>query len=169
MIILGATLAVLFALEIVPFKLRPSEVRLLSGEELEKVGLDRRRFLYVVPDFLGLNRTDLYQVGLNMPVVQISYLARTDSASLDTRIREFPHVYGRMAPDFSPAFYSDLRRMNVGYLLFESERSYSLARPPGRILHSDAGEIIVSLAWLDSVVTEGVRGDQRVSVGMGNR
>lgn len=123
-----ALLAAAFVAEYRPARLQPSPVRALSPSVLPPTGLDRSRFLLVVPRRDYRNVHDSWAVTLDMRTVHLSFVGREIAGERDLRRRLFPRVYVEPPRPQDPAFLSELQDLGVGYLLFENDGSPRPAR-----------------------------------------
>jgi len=121
---LGAVLlAAAFVAEYRPARLDPSPVRRLALSATLQRELDRSRFLLVVPRRDYRNVHDTWAVTLDMRSVHLSFVGREIAAERNLRESLFPRVYLEPPRPQDPVFLSELRQLDVGYLLFESDRS----------------------------------------------
>jgi hypothetical protein len=116
-------LAAAFVAEYRPARLDPSPVRRLTLSATLQSELDRSRFLLVVPRRDYRNVHDTWAVRLDMRSVHLSFVGREIGAERGLRESLFPHVYLEPPRPQDPVFLSELRQLDVGYLLFESDRS----------------------------------------------
>lgn len=119
----AAVLAAVFVAEYRPARLDPSPVRRLALSARLQGELDRSRFLLVVPRRDYRNVHDTWPVTLDMRSVRLSFVGREVAAERRLREAFFPCVYVETPRPEDPACLSELRRLGVGYLLFESDRS----------------------------------------------
>jgi hypothetical protein len=126
---LGAVLlAAIFVAEYLPARLAPSPVRRLALSETLQSEIDRSRFLLVIPRRDYRNVHDTWAVTLDMRSVHLSFVGREIAAERELRESLFPRVYLEPPALQDPAFLSELRRLDVGYVLFESDGSPRPAR-----------------------------------------
>ena len=121
---LGAVLlAAAFVAEYRPARLEPSPVRRLPLSATLQDEIDRSRFLLVIPRRDYRNVHDTWPVTLDMRSVHLSFVGRELAAERDLRESLFPSVYLEPPRPQDPVFLSELRRLDVGYVLFESDGS----------------------------------------------
>src|SRR5437773_9617826 len=121
---LGAVLlAAAFVAEYRPARLEPSPVRRLPLSPTLQDEIDRSRFLLVIPRRDYRNVQDTWPVTLDLRSVHLSFVGRELAAERDLRESLFPSVYLEPPRPQYPVFLSQLRRLDVGYLLFESDGS----------------------------------------------
>ncbi len=121
-------LAAAFVAEYRPARLDPSPVRSLAPSATLEAGLDRSRFLLVVPRRDYRNVHDTWAVTLDMRSVRLSFVGREIAGERDLRASLFPRVYREPPRPQDPAFLLELHDLDVGYLLFESDTSPRPAR-----------------------------------------
>lgn len=142
---LGLLFVAAAALELAPANLAPSPVRGLPLAADVRRALDPSRRLLVVPRGEHLNVLDTYQVDLDLPAVDLSYLAREDPRTTEERVERYPHVYGAapLALD-DPELLRELADLGVGYVLFEEPPRMD-GFPPGHALAVLHPEILWAL------------------------
>jgi hypothetical protein len=109
------------AAEYTPARLAPSLVRRLvlpAGLEL-----DRSRFLLVVPRGDYRSVQDTWAVTLDMRSMKLSFVGREIAAERNLRLGRFSRAYAERPQLGDPATLSELRRLGVGYVLLESNRT----------------------------------------------
>lgn len=135
-------LAALTALEYYPWQLAPSAVKQFAVPEAVAEEGARGAFTLIVPRKSYTNAHDTYQVSMDVPVVQLSYLAREDRAAKAERVRRFPALYAAPhAP--TPRELPQLRAAGVRFVLYEDERAYTAGKLRGETLAQQAGAVLV--------------------------
>jgi hypothetical protein len=115
-------LCLVAAVELVPYRMQPSPVKQLPMTEQQRAQLDRGRFVLVIPHGPYLQLHDTYQIALDLPCVNLSYVAREPPAVFVDRMTRFPMTYGRAPVTSLAALDAEFAALNVGYLLVEDKR-----------------------------------------------
>jgi hypothetical protein len=139
-------LLILAATEYVPIHLNPSPVKIFHMEAQKKDGLNRDKFVLVIPKDDYRNVHDTYQASLDLRFVNLSYLARENSTLTNLRTSQFPIIYGKRLPNSPDQFKEELRRLGVGYLLFET-KSRAMDFPlQGMVVAEDSDQVLVDVS-----------------------
>jgi hypothetical protein len=137
-----ATLTLLACAEMFPWQLSPSVVKDFKVPAAVLADAERGAFTLIVPAGSYSNVLDTYQVSMNVPVVQLSYLAREDPQSVAARAQRFPALYGN-AHKLSARLRAQMLDAHVHYVLYEDGRQYSATILGGEPVAEHAGAILV--------------------------
>lgn len=137
-----STLALVTCAELFPSKLSPSAVK--SFRPPAQVAADGARgaFTLVLPRGSYTNLLDTYQVSMNVPVVQLSYLAREDPETAAMRSKRFPALY-QNAHELSVRLLAQMKDAGVHYVLFEDRKQYDSSRFRGEPVAEQEGAVLV--------------------------
>ena len=138
---LGALVLTSFA-ELFPSKLSPSAVAKFELPTQVAAEGAHGVFTLIIPRGPYTNQIDTYQVSMNVPVVQLSYLAREDPQTAAIRSKRFPALYSSPR-EFSERLLAEMKDANVHYVLFEDRQQYETARFRGQTVAENAGVILV--------------------------
>ena len=153
---------VFFCIEYYPARLLPSPLPQIDGFHSSSIRLDPSKRVLVVPDGQYVQAKDIYQTKLDHPGVYVSYLAREPWGERAWREMEYPEVYREMSRGGavrSEEWIRELRKLNVGYILFEDKKALSLF--PSRVLKgfypifTNENQAIVELSFPEEGVVSG--------------
>jgi hypothetical protein len=139
-------LAIPAVVEYYPAKLSPSPVRSFHIESRVRDTLDRQKFVLVIPEGPYRNVDDTYQTSVDMPFVNLSYLAREDTSRTNLRLTQFPIIYGHQQPTSLDQIKDELRRLGVGYLLFETKARSENFPLQGTVVAEDHDQVLVDIS-----------------------
>ena len=144
-LVILALLLVVACVEYYPVRLSPSPVAKSCMSKLTASRIDRSKFVWLIPKRGYLNRDDTYQVVMDMRFVNLSYLARENDSLRIYRESHFPVVYMRRRADVGE-LEDELRRLNVGYLLFERTPKQGDIPPKGEVIVNCEGMTLVDIS-----------------------
>jgi hypothetical protein len=128
--------------ELFPSKLSPSAVAKFKLPARVAADGASGAFTLIMPRGPYTNRIDTYQVSMNVPVVQLSYLAREDPQTAAIRWKRFPALYSNPR-EVSKRLLAEMKEANVQYVLFEDRHQYETGRFRGQTVAEDMGAILV--------------------------
>jgi hypothetical protein len=135
-------LALLAFVELYPWHLAPMPVKRFTVPDLVAADGARGVFTLVVPRAAFNTVDDTYQVSMNVPVVQRTYLSREDEAITAARLQRFPLLYADH-PELSAGLLEEMRDAHVGYVLFEDKRQYLASPLAGEPVAEANGALLV--------------------------
>jgi hypothetical protein len=142
------SLLIWVTVEYYPAGLNPSAVRTFRFTTRLRDTVNRNKFVLVIPNGYYQNVHDTYQVSLDMRFVYLSYLARENKTIAGLRATQFPIIYGGKRPNSLDEIKQEMRRLGVGYLLFESSSGYARWPLRGTVAAEDRGQLLVDiLQW----------------------
>jgi hypothetical protein len=128
--------------ELFPAKLTPSAVKKFKVPAEVAADGAHGAFTLIIPRAAYTNQLDTYQVSMNVPVVQLSYLAREDPNAVATRAKRFPALYSNPRK-LSRRVLEQMRDANVHYVLFEDQQQYFSNQLRGETVVQHDGAILV--------------------------
>ncbi|UCG62555.1 MAG: hypothetical protein JSV52_04515 [Candidatus Zixiibacteriota bacterium] len=131
--------------EYYPQGLNVSPVKNFSLNARQTNQLKRDRFVLVIPEGRYRNVHDTYQVTMNMRFVYLSYLARTDTRIAAKRRQRFPMVYAGKPIGNQEEFLRELKKLGVGYVLFENAAQAANFPLQGDVVHESNNELLMSI------------------------
>jgi hypothetical protein len=138
---LGALVLISLA-ELFPSKLSPSPVARFKLPTQVAADGAHGVFTLIIPRGPYTNRIDTYQVSMNVPVVQLSYLAREDPQTAAMRSKRFPALYSNPR-EISQRLLAEMKDANVHYVLFEDRHQYETAPFRGQTVAESTRAILV--------------------------
>jgi hypothetical protein len=139
--LLGVFALVTFV-ELYPWQLEPSAVkRFVPPKELIADG-ERGVFTLIIPRTHYFNVLDTYQVSLNVPVLNLSFLAREAPEARAMRALAFPSLYP-FPRKLTRTVREQMDAAHVRYVLYEDERQYVRSKSGGTPIAAQNGAILV--------------------------